>query len=74
MAIEWYPYSKEHRDRFVVDFNKLYVETILPALLAADPRRCLSSRRAAAAWCDREVLSAVWSNVVAAGRQFGAMR
>ena len=37
MAIEWYPYSKEHRDRFVVDFNKLYVETILPALLAADP-------------------------------------
>ena len=37
VAIEWYPYSKAHRDTAVVDFTKLYVETVRPAILSADP-------------------------------------
>ena len=34
-----YAESKAHRDRYGVDFQRLYVETIYPALVAADRSR-----------------------------------
>jgi beta-mannosidase len=38
-ALDWFPVSRAHRDRYVVDQVKLYVDTIRDTLLQADSTR-----------------------------------
>ena len=36
VALRWYTESRASRDLYVVDYQRLYVETVLPAIAAAD--------------------------------------
>ena len=38
-ALNWYPASRDQRDVYLADYTRLYIDTVIPAIRAADFER-----------------------------------